>query len=63
MAEDPDAGPNGQVKYSIDFGNHDGFFSIDENTGEIRLNRTIPLEENRILEFRLMVTARDGMSE
>nr|XP_046231679.1 protein dachsous isoform X5 [Scatophagus argus] len=59
-AEDPDAGANGQIKYSIDFGNNDGYFSIGENTGEITLNKIIPLVENRILEFPLYVTASDG---
>ncbi|KAM8880447.1 protein dachsous isoform 2-T2 [Spinachia spinachia] len=59
-AEDPDAGLNGQIKYSIDFGNKDGFFSIEENRGEILLAQTIPLVENQILEFPLYITARDG---
>ncbi|XP_037327747.2 protocadherin Fat 4 [Pungitius pungitius] len=59
-AEDPDAGVNGQIKYFIDFGNNDGFFSIEEDSGEISLARTIPLLENQILEFPLYITARDG---
>ncbi|XP_054866126.1 cadherin-23 [Amphiprion ocellaris] len=59
VAEDPDADVNGQVKYSIDFGNNEGYFSINENTGEISLAKTIPLVENKILEFPLYVTARD----
>lgn len=62
-AEDPDADANGQIKYSIDFGNNEGYFSIEENTGNISLAKIIPLEENRILEFPLYVTARDGRSE
>lgn len=62
-AEDPDADSNGQIKYSIDFGNSDGYFSIEEDTGEITLAKTIPLLENRILEFPLYITARDGRSE
>ncbi|XP_040893189.1 protocadherin Fat 4 [Toxotes jaculatrix] len=59
-AEDPDEGVNGQIRYSIDFGNDNGYFSINENSGEISLAKTIPLVENRILEFPLYVTARDG---
>ncbi|XP_045903065.1 protocadherin Fat 4-like isoform X1 [Micropterus dolomieu] len=59
-AEDPDADANGQIKYSIDFGNNDGYFSIDEDTGNITLAKTIPLVENRILEFPLYITATDG---
>lgn len=63
LAEDPDADVNGQIRYSVDFGNVAGYFSIEENTGEITLAKTIPLAENRILEFPLYVTARDGRSE
>ncbi|XP_068583517.1 protocadherin Fat 4 [Cebidichthys violaceus] len=59
-AEDPDAGENGQIKYSIDFGNNDGFFSIEENSGDVTLAKIIPLQENEILEFPLYITARDG---
>ncbi|XP_028252777.1 cadherin EGF LAG seven-pass G-type receptor 2-like [Parambassis ranga] len=62
LAEDPDDGVNGQIKYTIDFGNHERYFSMDENTGEISLAETIPLQENRILEFPLYITARDGGS-
>ncbi|XP_049325193.1 cadherin-23 isoform X6 [Astyanax mexicanus] len=59
-ATDPDEGPNGQVTYSIDFGNYEDYFSIDENTGSITLTKTIPLQPNRILQFLLYVTAKDG---
>ncbi|KAL7403573.1 hypothetical protein ABVT39_002455 [Epinephelus coioides] len=59
-AEDPDAGKNGQIKYSIDFGNNDGYFSLDENSGDITLVKNIPLVDNMILEFPLYITARDG---
>lgn len=61
-AEDPDADANGQIKYSIDFGNDDGFFLIDEDTGEVKLAKLIPLEANIIQEFLLYITARDGRS-
>ncbi|KAK2817525.1 hypothetical protein Q5P01_025716 [Channa striata] len=59
-AEDPDAGVNGEIRYSIEFGNNGGYFSINEDTGAISLAKLIPLEENKILEFPLYVTARDG---
>ncbi len=62
-AEDLDTDANGKIVYSIDFGNSDGYFSINENTGEINLAKTIPLVENRILEFPLHILARDGRSE
>lgn len=60
MAEDEDADENGHVKYNIDFGNSEGYFIIDEDTGKITLAKQIPLQENMILEFPLYVTARDG---
>ncbi|XP_017289255.1 cadherin-23 [Kryptolebias marmoratus] len=59
-AEDPDDGVNAKVKYSIDFGNNEGYFSLDEDTGEISLVKIIRLEENRVLEFPLYIIARDG---
>ncbi|CAL8333307.1 unnamed protein product [Merluccius merluccius] len=55
-AEDPDEGQNGEITYSLDFGNKDGYFSINSNSGEITLKKPIPLME----EFSLFVTARDG---
>lgn len=61
-AEDPDIDANGDVKYFIEFGNSNGYFSIEEDTGEITLAKNIPLVENRVLEFPLHVTARDGRS-
>ncbi|KAM8771996.1 cadherin EGF LAG seven-pass G-type receptor 1-like [Acanthopagrus schlegelii] len=59
-AADVDDGANGQITYSIDFGNSDGYFSIEEKTGAITLAKEIPLVEKRIWEFPLYVTARDG---
>ncbi|KAF5894805.1 protocadherin Fat 4-like, partial [Clarias magur] len=61
-ATDLDEGPNGEISYFIDFGNDEGYFVINENTGEITLNKTIPLQENKILQFLLYVTAKDGGS-
>ncbi|XP_029987441.1 protein dachsous [Sphaeramia orbicularis] len=59
-AEDPDAGMNGQITYTIEFGNEDGYFFLHPETGEITLAKIIPLVENSILEFPLYVTATDG---
>ncbi|XP_031417810.1 cadherin EGF LAG seven-pass G-type receptor 2-like [Clupea harengus] len=59
-ASDPDEGVNGQVTYSIDGGNQDGYFAISADTGEVTLAKVIPLEENRFLRFSLYVTAKDG---
>ncbi|ROL52057.1 Protein dachsous [Anabarilius grahami] len=59
-ATDLDEGPNSEISYSIEFGNEEGYFGINENDGEITLVQTIPLVENRILQFSLYVTAKDG---
>ncbi|KAL7845474.1 hypothetical protein AOLI_G00236660 [Acnodon oligacanthus] len=59
-ATDLDEGPNGQVSYFIDFGNDEGHFAIDENTGEITLIQVINLPDNEILQFSLYVRAKDG---
>ncbi|XP_030207359.1 protocadherin Fat 4 isoform X1 [Gadus morhua] len=59
-AEDPDEGENGEITYSLDFGNKDGYFSINEKSGEITLKKMIPPMLDIILEFSLFVTARDG---
>lgn len=59
-ATDLDEGPNAEISYSIEFGNDDGFFTINENDGAITLDKTIPLVDNRILQFSLYVTAKDG---
>lgn len=60
MAEDQDADENGLVKYNIDFGNSEGYFTIDQDSGNIKLAKQIPLLENKILEFPLYVTASDS---
>ncbi|XP_059410729.1 protocadherin Fat 1-like isoform X3 [Carassius carassius] len=59
-AADLDEGPNGEISYSIEFGNERGHFEINENNGEITLINQIDLVDNTILEFALYVTAKDG---
>ncbi|XP_073699386.1 protocadherin Fat 4 [Garra rufa] len=59
-ATDLDEGANAEISYSIEFGNDDGFFAIDETDGEITLVKNIPLVQNEIIEFALYVTAKDG---
>jgi len=61
-AEDQDVGQNGEITYSLDFGNKDGYFSINMNSGEITLKNLIPFVD-KILEFSLFITARDGTSK
>ncbi|XP_026105158.1 protocadherin Fat 3-like [Carassius auratus] len=59
-AADLDEGPNGEISYSIEFGNERGHFEINENNGDITLINQIDLVDNTILEFALYVTAKDG---
>ncbi|KAF4118311.1 hypothetical protein G5714_000362 [Onychostoma macrolepis] len=59
-AADLDEGPNGEISYSIEFGNEKGHFEMNENNGEITLVKEIDLVANKILEFALYVTAKDG---
>lgn len=56
-------GVNGQIQYSIDFGNHNDSFSLDESSGALTLSKTIPLEPHQRVEFLLFVSARDGRRE
>ncbi|XP_052462720.1 protocadherin Fat 1-like isoform X1 [Carassius gibelio] len=59
-ATDRDEGPNGEISYSIEFGNEKGHFEINENDGVITLVKEITLVDNKIFEFALYVTAKDG---
>ncbi|KTF99996.1 hypothetical protein cypCar_00023246, partial [Cyprinus carpio] len=59
-ATDLDEGSNGEISYSIVFGNEKGHFEINENNGEITLVKEIGLVDDKILEFALYVTAKDG---
>lgn len=57
---DEDADINSQIKYSIDFGNDQKYFSIDESTGAITLKKIIALKGLPSQEFLLVITATDG---
>ncbi|XP_016139838.1 protocadherin-1-like [Sinocyclocheilus grahami] len=58
-ATDLDEGSNGEISYSIEFGNEKGHFEMNENDGEITLVKEISLVDNKIIEFALYVTAKD----
>lgn len=49
--------PNKNFKYSISHGNEDGHFSVNENTGKIKLGSALDREE--VSRFNLVVVARD----
>ncbi|XP_012811431.2 protocadherin-23 [Xenopus tropicalis] len=55
-ATDPDLGSNGEVRYSLRFG--EGYFTVDEESGEISVSR--PLDREQISIHQLVVQARDG---
>ena len=58
VATDHDDGVNSRITYSITSGNEEMRFSIDFQTGEISLNRSLDFETTE--EFVLQVTAQDG---
>ncbi|CAG7831120.1 unnamed protein product [Allacma fusca] len=59
-ATDTDAGPNGQIFYSINRRqtDKDSIFKIDKNTGVISVNRPLDFESKEVHE--LVVVARDN---
>ncbi|XP_021248692.1 protocadherin Fat 4-like isoform X2 [Numida meleagris] len=59
-ADDPDDGINGEISFLLAGGNEDGYFELDESTGQISLKTVIPLTVNESKNFVLWVTATDG---
>ncbi|XP_061226295.1 protocadherin-23-like [Neopsephotus bourkii] len=59
-ATDPDLGPNGEVRYSINRrqSDPDGYFAVEERSGVLRLRR--PLDREARALHRLVLEARDG---
>ncbi|XP_063278126.1 protocadherin-23 [Prinia subflava] len=62
-ATDPDLGANGEVRYAINRrqSDPDGYFSVEERSGVLRLRR--PLDREARALHRLVVEARDGGSQ
>ena len=60
-ANDIDAGTNSELRYTIVSGNEDGYFGIDPNTGDLRVNRSLDMEQVPLpdLEHFLVLNARD----
>uniref|UniRef100_A0A8C6T616 Cadherin domain-containing protein n=1 Tax=Neogobius melanostomus TaxID=47308 RepID=A0A8C6T616_9GOBI len=58
-ATDADAGVNGEVTYDLGHNSKSDVFSIDSQTGEIRVNGQIDFEEKASYELR--VEANDGL--
>ena len=61
LAHDLDIGINGMLNYSILSGNTDGRFSIDSQTGLIRVAKDLTMIENRA--FGLILLVSDGGDE
>ncbi|XP_010132124.1 PREDICTED: protocadherin Fat 4-like [Buceros rhinoceros silvestris] len=59
-AADPDEGTNGEISFVLAGGNEDGYFQLDESTGQITLKTVIPLGVNQLKNFVLWITAIDG---
>lgn len=57
-AFDPDADMNGRVTYEIDFGNGDGLFKLDSDTGVLTIARYMKPGER--LNHQLFLSARDN---
>ena len=51
LANDPDAGTNSELRYSITSGNEAGLFNLDSTTGEIKVNASIDLEQESRPDF------------
>ena len=51
LANDPDAGTNSELRYSITSGNEAGLFNLDSITGEIKVNASIDLEQESRPDF------------
>lgn len=54
VAADPDLGPNGQVTYSIEDSDTDGF-TVEPDTGVVRANRTFRAGEYCILTVSVVL--------
>ncbi|XP_019645842.1 PREDICTED: protocadherin Fat 4-like [Branchiostoma belcheri] len=58
LATDPDAGPDGDIYYSITSGNSQGKFYIDSSTGYIMVNKE--LDREATASYVLIATVTDG---
>ncbi|XP_061073015.1 protocadherin-16 [Conger conger] len=57
-ATDPDSAPNADIRYAISSGDDTGLFSVDLDTGSLRLQRT--LDRERQPHHTIIVQASDG---
>ena len=55
---DPDEGLNGEVYYTILSGNTDSYFSFNNMSGEVKINR--PLDRENIDRYTLVIQAHDS---
>lgn len=61
QASDRDSGENGRLTYFIISGNSDGYFSLNSNTGELTILKSLDLESAQAPypNFTLVIVAMD----
>ena len=57
-ATDPDEGPNAELVYAVEYGNEDGIFEVDRDTGALTVAAEGGLDVSRPV-YRLVVSATD----
>jgi len=57
-ASDPDEGPNAEIQYAVEYGNEEGLFEVDRDTGALTVAAEGGLDGSRPL-YRLVVSASD----
>ena len=61
-ASDPNPGSDGVLSFSIKFGNSNGFFKIDQSSGDVKVNKPLDLETETHApgaSYSLTIEARD----
>ena len=59
MAEDVDVGMNAELTYGLNYGNDDGYFSVDASSGELTLTKRLEADMFDQM-IALLVTVEDG---
>jgi len=57
-ATDPDEGPNAELLYALEYGNEEGLFEVDRETGALTVAAEGGLDSSRSV-YRLVVSATD----
>jgi len=62
VATDPDEGRNGELQYALEYGNEEGLFEVDRESGALTVAAEGGLDLSRSV-YRLVVSATDRGSE